>query len=202
MIEVNARLSRSSALASKATGYPLAYVAARIALGATLPEIPNGVTGKTTALFEPALDYIICKMPRWDLVKFGGSVKELGSEMKSVGEVMAIGRTFPEALQKAVRMLDIGVRGVDPDAFEFADLRRELRFATPRRVFAVARALQDGLGIDEIHELTRIDPLVPARDPADRRLPRRTSRRRRGPDAARGPVGPSNSASRTRCSTT
>ena len=102
VIEVNARLSRSSALASKATGYPLAYVAARIALGATLPEIPNGVTGKTTALFEPALDYIICKAPRWDLVKFGGSVKELGSEMKSVGEVMAIGRTFPEVAAEGV----------------------------------------------------------------------------------------------------
>ena len=158
VIEVNARLSRSSALASKATGYPLAYVAARIALGATLAEIPNGVTGKTTAMFEPALDYVICKVPRWDLVKFGGSVKELGSEMKSVGEVMAIGRTFPEALQKALRMLDIGVRGVDPDAFDFEDLRRELRYATPRRVFAVARALKEGLGIDEIHELTRIDP--------------------------------------------
>ncbi len=158
VIEVNARLSRSSALASKATGYPLAYVAARIALGATLPEIPNGVTGKTTALFEPALDYIICKAPRWDLVKFGGSVKELGSEMKSVGEVMAIGRTFPEVLQKALRMLDIGVKGVDPDAFDFADLRRELRFATPRRVFAVARALKEGFGIEEIHQLTQIDP--------------------------------------------
>jgi carbamoyl-phosphate synthase large subunit len=157
VIEVNARLSRSSALASKATGYPLAYVAARIALGATLPEIPNGVTGKTTALFEPALDYIICKVPRWDLVKFGGSVKELGSEMKSVGEVMAIGRTFPESLQKALRMLDIGVRGLDPTAFEFADLRRELRHATPRRVFAVARALREGMQVDEIHELTRID---------------------------------------------
>jgi len=157
VIEVNARLSRSSALASKATGYPLAYVAARIALGATLPEIPNGVTGKTTAFFEPALDYIICKVPRWDLVKFGGSVKELGSEMKSVGEVMAIGRTFPEALQKALRMLDIGVRGLDPAAFDFADLRRELRHATPRRVFAVARAIREGLDIEEIHELTRID---------------------------------------------
>ena len=158
VIEVNARLSRSSALASKATGYPLAYVAARIALGETLAEIPNGVTGKTTAMFEPALDYVICKVPRWDLVKFGGSVKELGSEMKSVGEVMAIGRTFPETLQKALRMLDIGVRGLDPDAFEFEDLRRELRHATPRRIFAVARALKGGLGIDEIHELTRIDP--------------------------------------------
>jgi carbamoyl-phosphate synthase large subunit len=158
VIEVNARLSRSSALASKATGYPLADVAARIGLGHLLPEIPNAITKKTTAFFEPALDYIICKVPRWDLTKFGGSVKELGSEMKSVGEVMAIGRTFPEALQKAVRMLDIGLHGVDPRAFEFPDIRRELRFATPRRLFAVARALQDGMSIDEIHDLTRIDP--------------------------------------------
>jgi carbamoyl-phosphate synthase large subunit len=158
VIEVNARLSRSSALASKATGYPLAYVAARIGLGHLLPDIPNGITRKTTAFFEPALDYIICKIPRWDLTKFGGSVKELGSEMKSVGEVMAIGRTFPEALQKALRMLDIGVRGLDPQAYTFADLKRELRFATPRRVFAVAQALQQGMPIDELHQLTRVDP--------------------------------------------
>ena len=157
VIEVNARLSRSSALASKATGYPLADVAARIALGALLPEIPNAITRKTTAFFEPALDYIICKIPRWDLTKFGGSVKELGSEMKSVGEVMAIGRTFPEALQKAVRMLDIGLHGVDPQAFEFPDLRRELRFATPRRLFAIARAIFEGMSVDEIHDLTRVD---------------------------------------------
>jgi carbamoyl-phosphate synthase large subunit len=158
VIEVNARLSRSSALASKATGYPLADVAARIGLGYLLPEIPNAITRKTTAFFEPALDYVICKIPRWDLTKFGGSVKELGSEMKSVGEVMAIGRTFPEALQKAVRMLDIGLRGVDPGAFEFPDIRRELRFATPRRLFAIARAVQQGMSIEEIHDLTRVDP--------------------------------------------
>ena len=157
VIEVNARLSRSSALASKATGYPLAYVAAKIGLGYRLPQIPNGVTRKTTAFFEPALDYVVCKVPRWDLTKFSGSIKQLGSEMKSVGEVMGIGRTFPEALQKATRMLDIGVNGVDPDAFAFDDLERELRFATPRRLFAVARALRDGLGIDRVHDLTRID---------------------------------------------
>jgi len=157
VIEVNARLSRSSALASKATGYPLAYVATKLALGYLLHEIPNGVTRKTTAFFEPALDYIVCKIPRWDLTKFGGSVKELGSEMKSVGEVMAIGRSFPEALQKAVRMLDIGVRGVDPDAFEFPDIHRELRFATPRRLFAIARALRDGMSVDEINAATGID---------------------------------------------
>ncbi|MGH8309616.1 MAG: carbamoyl-phosphate synthase large subunit, partial [Steroidobacteraceae bacterium] len=158
VIEVNARLSRSSALASKATGYPLAYVAAKLALGYSMAQIPNGITKRTTAFYEPAMDYLVCKVPRWDLTKFGSSVKELGSEMKSVGEVMAIGRTFPEVLQKALRMLDIGVKGVDPDAFQFADLRRELRYATPRRIFAVARAIRGGMSIDELHELTRIDP--------------------------------------------
>ncbi|MGB5131255.1 MAG: carbamoyl-phosphate synthase (glutamine-hydrolyzing) large subunit [Steroidobacteraceae bacterium] len=158
VIEVNARLSRSSALASKATGYPLAYVAARIALGYSLPEIPNGITLRTTAFFEPALDYLVCKVPRWDLTKFHGAVKQIGSEMKSVGEVMAIGRTFPEVIQKALRMLDIGVTGLDPDAFEFADLEQELRHATPRRIFAVALALKNGMGVEKIHEVTRIDP--------------------------------------------
>jgi carbamoyl-phosphate synthase large subunit len=157
VIEVNARLSRSSALASKATGYPLAYVAAKIALGQTLPEIPNAITGRTTAFFEPALDYIVCKVPRWDLTKFHGAIKQIGSEMKSVGEVMAIGRTFPEVIQKALRMLDIGVRGLDPDAFDFPDLRTELRNATPRRIFAVARALASGMTIDEIHKISHID---------------------------------------------
>ncbi len=158
VIEVNARLSRSSALASKATGYPLAYVAARIALGHDLPEIPNGVTGCTTAFFEPALDYLVCKVPRWDLTKFHGAVKQIGSEMKSVGEVMAIGRTFPEVIQKAMRMLDIGVMGLDPQAFEFADLEQELRHATPRRIFAVAQALAAGMSVETIHDITRIDP--------------------------------------------
>ena len=157
VIEVNARLSRSSALASKATGYPLAYVAAKLALGYRMADIPNGITKVTTAFFEPSMDYIVCKIPRWDLTKFGGSTKQLGSEMKSVGEVMAIGRTFPEVLQKALRMLDIGVNGLDPAAFEFPDLRSELRYATPRRIFAVAQALRDGMSIDEVHELTRID---------------------------------------------
>ena len=157
VIEVNARLSRSSALASKATGYPLAYVAAKIALGYSLPDIPNSITCRTTAFFEPALDYIVCKMPRWDLTKFHGAVKQIGSEMKSVGEVMAIGRNFAESLQKALRMLDIGVHGLNPEAFEFEDLRRELREATPRRIFAVARALAEGMSVDEIHDITRID---------------------------------------------
>ena len=123
VIEVNARLSRSSALASKATGYPLAYVAAKLALGYALPEIPNGITRRTTAFFEPALDYIVCKAPRWDLGKFRGAVEHIGSEMKSIGEVMAIGRTFPEVIQKALRMLDIGVKGLDPAAFEFEESR-------------------------------------------------------------------------------
>jgi carbamoyl-phosphate synthase large subunit len=158
VIEMNARLSRSSALASKATGYPLAYVAAKLGLGYAMADIPNGITGCTTSFFEPAMDYLVCKIPRWDLTKFSNSVKQLGSEMKSVGEVMAIGRSFPEVLQKGLRMLDIGVKGLDPDAFEFADLRHELRFATPRRIFAVARAVRDGMSIADLHELTRIDP--------------------------------------------
>ncbi len=157
VIEVNARLSRSSALASKATGYPLAYVAAKVAIGYSLPEIPNGITRRTTAFFEPALDYLVCKVPRWDISKFRGASALIGSEMKSVGEVMAIGRTFPEVIQKALRMLDIGVNGLDPGAFEFDDLENELRRATPFRIFAVAQALRGGMSIDEIHSLTCID---------------------------------------------
>jgi len=158
VIEVNARLSRSSALASKATGYPLAYVAAKIALGYDLPGIPNGITRRTTAFFEPALDYLVCKVPRWDLTKFHGATKQIGSEMKSVGEVMAIGRTFPEVIQKALRMLDIGVMGLDPEAFAFDDLETELRNATPRRLFGVAQALANGMSVAQIHEITDIDP--------------------------------------------
>jgi len=157
VIEVNARLSRSSALASKATGYPLAYVAAKIGLGYALTDIPNGITRRTSAFFEPALDYLVCKFPRWDLGKFYGASTRIGSEMKSVGEVMAIGRTFTEVIQKAVRMLDIGVQGVDPEAFAFDDVREQLRNPTPLRIFAIAKALDDGIGVDEIHTLTRID---------------------------------------------
>ncbi len=157
VIEVNARLSRSSALASKATGYPLAYVAAKIALGLTLPEIPNGITKRTTAFFEPALDYIVCKFPRWDLGKFRGVSTRIGSEMKSVGEVMAIGRNFPEVIQRAVRMLDIGANGVDPDFFTGDDVREALRVPTSLRVFAVARALAEGVSPEEINALTGID---------------------------------------------
>ena len=157
VIEVNARLSRSSALASKATGYPLAYVAAKLALGYALTEIPNGITRRTTAFFEPALDYVVCKIPRWDLAKFYGASTRIGSEMKSVGEVMAIGRSFAEVFQKAIRMLDIGVRGLDPGGFAFDDLREQLRNPTPLRVFAIAQAIRDGIGVDGIHELTKID---------------------------------------------
>jgi carbamoyl-phosphate synthase large subunit len=157
VIEVNARLSRSSALASKATGYPLAYVATKLAIGHTLPEIPNSITRRTTAFFEPALDYLVCKFPRWDLSKFKGASFRIGTEMKSVGEVMAIGRTFPEVLQKAVRMLDIGAWGVDPAMFAVDDLEDALRHPTPTRVFSVARALGEGWSIERVHDLTRID---------------------------------------------
>ncbi|MBK8010690.1 MAG: carbamoyl-phosphate synthase (glutamine-hydrolyzing) large subunit [Deltaproteobacteria bacterium] len=157
VIEVNARLSRSSALASKATGYPLAYVAAKIALGYSLPELPNSITRRTSAFFEPALDYIVCKVPRWDLAKFRGADEHIGSEMKSVGEVMAIGRTFPEVIQKALRMLDVGVYGLETNKFQAADIHGEIREATPRRIFAIAESLRDGITVDQIHELTGID---------------------------------------------
>jgi carbamoyl-phosphate synthase large subunit len=157
VIEVNARLSRSSALASKATGYPLAYVAAKLALGYTLAEIPNGMTRRTTAFFEPALDYLVCKVPRWDLTKFQGASMEIGSEMKSVGEVMAIGRTFPEVIQKALRMLDIGADGLDVGAFGFQGTVDELKVATPFRAFAIATALDRGVSVDEVHAATKID---------------------------------------------
>ncbi len=165
VIEVNARLSRSSALASKATGYPLAYVAAKLGLGFELPELRNRVTGVTSAFFEPALDYLVMKAPRWDLGKFQDAHTRIGSEMKSVGEVMAIGRTLPEVLQKALRMLDIGIRGLESRAFSFDSLEEELIHATPRRVFALAAALRRAVDEDRvesalarIHELTRIDP--------------------------------------------
>jgi carbamoyl-phosphate synthase large subunit len=158
VIEVNARLSRSSALASKATGYPLAHVAAKIALGHTLPEIPNSITRVTTAFFEPALDYIVCKIPRWDLQKFDGADDSIGTEMKSVGEVMAIGRTFGEAVQKALRMLEIGVDGLDPHAFEPENLESALSNPTPRRILAVACALAEGWSVERVNALTSIDP--------------------------------------------
>ena len=159
VIEVNARLSRSSALASKATGYPLAFVAAKIALGKTLLDIDNAVTGATKACFEPALDYVVVKIPRWDLKKFRRVSKKLGSGMKSVGEVMAIGRTFEEALQKGLRMLEIGADGLAGGAgIRFEDLEREIEEPTDERVFAVYRAMREGMTVERVHELSHIDP--------------------------------------------
>jgi len=157
VIEVNARLSRSSALASKATGYPLAFVAAKLALGYKLYQLPNSITKVTKAFFEPALDYIVVKSPRWDLRKFKGVSTKLGSGMKSVGEVMSIGRSFEEAIQKAMRMLEIGAKGLTGNEFEFDDIERELGEPTDRRIFAVVKAMQGGLSVDRIHELTHID---------------------------------------------
>ncbi|MFO8050426.1 MAG: carbamoyl-phosphate synthase (glutamine-hydrolyzing) large subunit [Thermoplasmatota archaeon] len=157
VIEVNARLSRSSALASKATGYPLAYVAARLALGRSLAELPNKVTEKTVAFFEPAMDYIVVKVPRWDLERFRGIDTEIGSQMKSVGEVMAIGRCFEETLQKALRMIGTGMHGLVQNRLEFDDIEKELVHPTHRRIFAVGEALRRGMTVEEIHGLTRID---------------------------------------------
>jgi carbamoyl-phosphate synthase large subunit len=159
VIEVNARLSRSSALASKATGYPLAFVAAKLGLGYGLTELKNSITGATSACFEPALDYVVVKVPRWDLQKFRGVTRQIGSGMKSVGEVMAIGRRFEEALQKALRMLEIGVCGlVGNDGPRCGDLEVELRDPTPERIFAIAEAVKAGWSIDRIHQLSHIDP--------------------------------------------
>lgn len=158
VIEVNARLSRSSALASKATGYPLAFVAAKLGLGKNLMEIDNAVTGVTRASFEPALDYLVVKVPRWDLKKFRGISKKIDSGMKSVGEVMAIGRTLEEALQKGLRMLDIGVDGLASGVtFEEASLEREIATPTDERVFAVYEGLKKGMTIDRIYETSHID---------------------------------------------
>ncbi len=158
VIEVNARLSRSSALASKATGYPLALIAAKLGLGFGLPDLPNSITGATTACFEPALDYIVVKIPRWDLQKFQGVSRRIGSGMKSVGEVMAIGRTFEEALQKALRMLEIGMCGlVGNNGLRFTDLAKELCEPTPERIFAIAEAMRAGCSVDRVHKLSRID---------------------------------------------
>jgi len=158
IIEVNARLSRSSALASKATGYPLAFVAAKLVLGHLLPDLPNSITKVTSACFEPALDYLVVKIPRWDLKKFGRVSKKIGSEMKSVGEVMAIGRSFEEAIQKAARMLQIGVYGlVANENYSFENLEKELRHPTDERLFGIAEALEKGSPVQRIHELTRID---------------------------------------------
>jgi carbamoyl-phosphate synthase large subunit len=158
IIEVNARLSRSSALASKATGYPLAFIAAKLALGYTLPELSNLVTKKTAACFEPALDYLVVKIPRWDLKKFRRVSKKIGSEMKSVGEVMAIGRNFEEAIQKAARMLQIGMYGlVCNEDYSFRNLEKELKHPTDERLFGIAEAIKKGYSIDKIYRLTKID---------------------------------------------
>lgn len=159
VIEVNARLSRSSALASKATGYPLAYTAAKIGLGSTLPSLPNAVTKTTTANFEPSLDYVVVKIPRWDLAKFQLVGRSIGSAMKSVGEVMAIGRTFEEAIQKAVRMVDPRFPGwYNPKKEHFDDLDYELANPTDRRWIAVGQAMQhEGYSVDRVHDLTKID---------------------------------------------
>ena len=158
VIEVNARLSRSSALASKATGYPLAFVAAKLGLGYGLFELKNSVTKTTSAFFEPALDYVVCKIPRWDLSKFRGVDRELGSSMKSVGEVMAIGRNFEEAIQKGLRMIGQGMHGfVENKELEIADIDEALRDPTDNRVFVISKAMHRGYTIDQIHELTKID---------------------------------------------
>ena len=158
VIEVNARLSRSSALASKATGYPLAFVAAKLGLGYGLFELKNSVTKTTSAFFEPALDYVAVKIPRWDLTKFRGVKRELGSSMKSVGEVMAIGRTFEEALQKGLRMIGQGMHGfVENHEIKIRDIAKALHEPTDLRIFVVSKAMKLGYSIEQIHQLTMID---------------------------------------------
>ena len=158
VIEVNARLSRSSALASKATGYPLAFVAAKLGLGYGLFDLKNSVTKTTSAFFEPALDYVVCKIPRWDLGKFHGVDKELGSSMKSVGEVMAIGRTFEEAIQKGLRMIGQGMHGfVENKELVIPDIDQALREPTDKRIFVISKAFRAGYTVDQVHELTKID---------------------------------------------
>ena len=158
VIEVNARLSRSSALASKATGYPLAFVAAKLGLGYGLFDLKNSVTKTTSAFFEPALDYVVCKIPRWDLGKFHGVDRELGSSMKSVGEVMAIGRTFEEAIQKGLRMIGQGMHGfVENKELVISDIDKALCEPTDKRIFVISKAMRAGYTVDQIHELTKID---------------------------------------------
>ena len=158
VIEVNARLSRSSALASKATGYPLAFVAAKLGLGYGLFDLKNSVTKTTSAFFEPALDYCVCKIPRWDLGKFHGVDRELGSSMKSVGEVMAIGRTFEEAIQKGLRMIGQGMHGfVENKELVIEDIDKALREPTDKRIFVISKAMRAGYTVDQIHDLTKID---------------------------------------------
>ncbi|MGM9704568.1 MAG: carbamoyl-phosphate synthase (glutamine-hydrolyzing) large subunit, partial [Prevotella sp.] len=158
VIEVNARLSRSSALASKATGYPLAFVAAKLGMGYGLFELKNSITKTTSVFFEPALDYVVCKIPRWDLSKFRGVDKEIGSSMKSVGEVMAIGRNFEEAIQKGLRMIGQSMHGfVENKELEIPDIDAALKEPTDKRVFIISKAMHKGYTIDQIHDLTKID---------------------------------------------
>ncbi|MFA5210794.1 MAG: carbamoyl-phosphate synthase (glutamine-hydrolyzing) large subunit, partial [Proteiniphilum sp.] len=158
VIEVNARLSRSSALASKATGYPLAFVAAKLGLGYGLFDLKNSVTRSTSAFFEPALDYIVVKIPRWDLGKFSGVSKEIGSSMKSVGEIMAIGRTFEEAIQKGLRMIGLGMHGfVENKELKIDDIDKALHEPTDQRIFVISKAFRKGYSVDQIHALTKID---------------------------------------------
>ena len=158
VIEVNARLSRSSALASKATGYPLAFIAAKLSLGYGLFDLENTVTKSTSAFFEPALDYVVCKIPRWDLGKFHGVEREIGSSMKSVGEVMAIGRTFEEAIQKGLRMIGQGMHGfVENKELKITDIDKALREPTDKRIFVISKALRAGYTVERIHSLTKID---------------------------------------------
>lgn len=158
VIEVNARLSRSSALASKATGYPLAFVAAKLGLGYGLFDLKNSVTKTTSAFFEPALDYIVVKIPRWDLGKFSGVSKEIGSSMKSVGEIMSIGRTFEEAIQKGLRMIGLGMHGfVENKELVIPDIDKALREPTDQRIFVISKAFRKGYTVDQIHDLTKID---------------------------------------------
>ncbi len=149
-------LSRSSALASKATGYPLAFIATKLALGYALNEVVNIITQETSANFEPALDYVALKFPRWDLQKFQQVSTQLGSEMKSVGEVMSLGRSFEEVLQKAIRMLDVGMLGFIGNEMSFVNLDKELSEPTDKRIFAIAIALKKGYSVDKIHDLTKI----------------------------------------------
>lgn len=160
VIEVNARLSRSSALASKATGYPLAYIAAKLALGYSLTDLKNNVTGVTSACFEPALDYIVVKIPRFDMDKFKGAENRLGSSMKSVGEVMGIGRTFEEGYQKAIRMLDMDYEGATDEKLlqERTEIIEDLKYPTPKRMFTIAKALRDKLTVKNIYKLSGVDP--------------------------------------------
>jgi len=158
IIEVNARLSRSSALASKATGYPLAFVATKLALGYSLTEVKNMITGVTSACFEPALDYVVVKYPRWDLQKFRKVSLSIGSEMKSVGEIMAIGRTFEETLQKSIRMLDVGMNGVVCNNLTFNNIEKELKEPTDKRMFAIVESIKKGFSIEKIYNLSKVDP--------------------------------------------